>query len=189
MLNRTSFGITLLCMSALSFADNTKIEMQTSKGTIEIELFDDQAPITAENFTRYVKSGFYKDTIFHRVIPGFMIQGGGMNQQMIEKVTQPPIKNESYNQLKNQRGTLAMARTNDPNSASSQFFINLEDNDFLNRSATNAGYAVFGRVTKGMNVVDAIAAQPTGAFNYHNDVPVTPILIKDVKIKKPTVKK
>ena len=189
MLNKTYLSIALLLMSASTFADNTLIEMQTSKGVIEIELFDDQAPITTENFKEYVKSGFYKETIFHRVIPGFMIQGGGMNTEMVEKVTQPAIKNESYNQLKNQRGTLAMARTNQPDSASSQFFINLEDNDFLNRSQNSAGYAVFGRVNKGMSIVDAIAKQPTGAFNHHNDVPLTPIVIKDVKIKASILKK
>lgn len=171
------------------WADNSIVEMKTNQGTIEIELFNDKAPISAKNFEGYVNSGFYSGTVFHRVIPGFMIQGGGMDAQMAEKTTLAPIKNESYNGLKNSRGTLAMARTNDPNSASSQFFINTVDNDFLNKSAMNAGYAVFGKVIKGMDVVDKIEKVPTANTGVHQNVPQTPVLIQSVKIKAPAVKK
>ena len=153
-------------------------------GNIEIELFNDKAPVSAKNFESYVKSNFYAGTIFHRVIPGFMIQGGGMDANMIEKATKAPIINEANNGLKNVRGTLAMARTSDPNSATSQFFINVADNSFLNRSAMDAGYAVFGKVTKGMNVVDKIVNVPTGNYGMHQNVPKQPIKIISVQIKK-----
>ena len=153
-------------------------------GNIEIELFNDKAPVSAKNFENYVKSNFYAGTIFHRVIPGFMIQGGGMDANMIEKATKAPIINEANNGLKNVRGTLAMARTSDPNSATSQFFINVADNSFLNRSAMDAGYAVFGKVTKGMNVVDKIVNVPTGNYGMHQNVPKQPIKIISVQIKK-----
>ena len=184
--------VLLAAAAATSFnvwADNTIVEMKTSQGTIEIELFNDKAPISAKNFENYVNADFYKGTIFHRVIPGFMIQGGGMDPQMTEKNTLAPIKNESYNGLKNSRGTLAMARTNDPNSAKSQFFINTVDNDFLNKSAMNAGYAVFGKVIKGMDVVDKIEKVPTSNRGMHQDVPQSPVLIQSVKIKAPAVQK
>lgn len=184
--------VLLAAAAAASFnvwADNTIVEMKTSQGTIEIELFNDKAPISAKNFENYVNADFYKGTIFHRVIPGFMIQGGGMDPQMTEKNTLAPIKNESYNGLKNSRGTLAMARTNDPNSAKSQFFINTVDNDFLNKSAMNAGYAVFGKVIKGMDVVDKIEKVPTSNRGMHQDVPQSPVLIQSVKIKAPAVQK
>lgn len=184
--------VLLAAAAAASFnvwADNTIVEMKTSQGTIEIELFNDKAPISAKNFENYVNADFYKGTIFHRVIPGFMIQGGGMDSQMTEKNTLAPIKNESYNGLKNSRGTLAMARTNDPNSAKSQFFINTVDNDFLNKSAMNAGYAVFGKVIKGMDVVDKIEKVPTSNRGMHQDVPQSPVLIQSVKIKAPAVQK
>ena len=184
--------VLLAAAAAVSFnvwADNTIVEMKTSQGTIEIELFNDKAPISAKNFENYVNADFYKGTIFHRVIPGFMIQGGGMDPQMTEKNTLAPIKNESYNGLKNSRGTLAMARTNDPNSAKSQFFINTVDNDFLNKSAMNAGYAVFGKVIKGMDVVDKIEKVPTSNRGMHQDVPQSPVLIQSVKIKAPAVQK
>ena len=148
------FIATSLILASGSLFANTLVDMKTSMGTIEIELYDDQAPISAKNFENYVKSNFYSGTIFHRVIPGFMIQGGGMDVNMIEKTTKAPIVNEASNGLKNNRGTLAMARTSDPNSATSQFFINVADNNFLNRSAMDAGYAVFGKVTKGMDIVD-----------------------------------
>ena len=143
------FIATSLILASGSLFANTLVDMKTSMGTIEIELYDDQAPISAKNFENYVKSSFYSGTIFHRVIPGFMIQGGGMDVNMIEKTTKAPIVNEASNGLKNNRGTLAMARTSDPNSATSQFFINVADNNFLNRSTMDAGYAVFGKVTKG----------------------------------------
>lgn len=177
----------MLMMSLPAFA-NTQISMKTTAGNIEIELFNDKAPISAKNFEDYVKTKFYDGTIFHRVIPGFMIQGGGMDANMVEKPTKAKIKNESANGLENTRGTLAMARTNDPDSASSQFFINLEDNDFLNRSWSNPGYAVFGKVTNGMKIVDEIAKTPTGNYKMHQNVPTKPIKILSVTIK-PTSKK
>ncbi len=163
----------------------TKVLIDTSMGQIEAELYADKAPITVTNFLEYVNSKFYDGLIFHRIIPGFMIQGGGMTSDMKEKETRNPIKIESDNGLKNMRGTLAMARTNDPNSATSQFFINLVDNNFLNfRSpdVTGYGYAVFGKVTDGMDVVDKIATVPTGSFGYMQDVPKYLIQIESVEI-------
>lgn len=177
------FIATSLILSSGSLFANTLVDMKTSMGTIEIELYDDQAPISAKNFENYVKSNFYSGTIFHRVIPGFMIQGGGMDVNMIEKTTKAPIVNEASNGLKNTRGTLAMARTSDPNSATSQFFINVADNTFLNRSQMDAGYAVFGKVTKGMNIVDKIVSVPTGNYGMHQNVPKQPIKIISVQIK------
>ena len=176
-------------VSLNAWAGNSIVEMKTSQGTVEIELFNDKAPISAKNFEDYAKADFYSGTIFHRVIPGFMIQGGGMNAQMEEKPAKAPIKNESYNGLKNTRGTLAMARTNDPNSATSQFFINTVDNDFLNKSAMNAGYAVFGKVIKGMDVVDKIEKVPAINRGVHQNVPQVPVLIHSVKIKAPAAQK
>src|SRR5918994_7096574 len=134
------------------------IEFKTSKGTFTVQLFDKQAPVSVENFLRYVDEGYFDGTVFHRVIAGFMIQGGGLTAELQDKPGHAPIKNEATNGLKNKRGTLAMARTNDVNSATSQFFVNLVDNDFLNNKPGNYGYAVFGRVDSGMEVVDAIAA-------------------------------
>lgn len=163
----------------------TKVLIDTSMGQIEAELYADKASITVTNFLEYVNSKFYDGLIFHRIIPGFMIQGGGMTSDMKEKETRNPIKIESDNGLKNMRGTLAMARTNDPNSATSQFFINLVDNNFLNfRSpdVTGYGYAVFGKVTDGMDVVDKIATVPTGSFGYMQDVPKYLIQIESVEI-------
>ena len=177
------FIATSLILASGSLFANTLVDMKTSMGTIEIELYDDQAPISAKNFENYVKSNFYSGTIFHRVIPGFMIQGGGMDVNMIEKTTKAPIVNEASNGLKNNRGTLAMARTSDPNSATSQFFINVADNNFLNRSAMDAGYAVFGKVTKGMDIVDKIVKVPTGNYGMHQNVPKQPIKIISVQIK------
>jgi cyclophilin family peptidyl-prolyl cis-trans isomerase len=162
------------------------ILIETTKGNIKIELDAAAAPKTVENILAYVKEGFYEGTIFHRVIPGFMVQGGGMNETMQEKADKrPPVKNEANNGLKNDRGTVAMARTNDPHSASSQFFINVSNNDFLNfRSETPQGwgYAVFGKVVEGMDVVDAIVGVKTGNFGPHGDVPVQPILMNKVSI-------
>ncbi|TVQ99625.1 MAG: peptidyl-prolyl cis-trans isomerase [Desulfovibrionales bacterium] len=155
----------------------TTVVMTTSHGAITIELDAEKAPITVENFLRYVDEGFFQDTIFHRVIPGFMIQGGGMNEDMTPKRGHPPIKNEADNGLKNLRGTLAMARTADINSATSQFFINLKDNAFLDHGGRDFGYAVFGKVVDGMDVVDAIAGVKTGNKGMHQDVPVDPVLI------------
>ena len=157
------------------------VVFETSHGTIKIEVDADKAPISAENFLKYVEDGFYSGTIFHRVIPGFMIQGGGFDPQMAEKATNPPIKNEADNGLKNLRGTLSMARTQVKDSATSQFFINLQDNDFLDHGGRDFGYAVFGKVSDGMDVVDKIAGVATGSHAGHADVPVDPIVIESVR--------
>ena len=156
------------------------LRFKTSKGEFTVQLFDKQAPVTVENFLRYADEGFYDGTIFHRVIAGFMIQGGGLTSDMKNKPGHAPIKNEATNGLKNKRGTLAMARTNDINSATSQFFINLVDNDFLDHSPGNYGYAVFGRVASGMDVIDAIAAVKTGKKGMYDDVPTETVVIESV---------
>ncbi len=162
------------------------ILIKTTKGNIKIELDAKAAPKTVENILAYVKEGFYEGTIFHRVIPGFMVQGGGMNEAMKEKADKrPPVKNEANNGLKNDRGTVAMARTNDPHSASSQFFINVSNNDFLNfrsESPQGWGYAVFGKVVEGMDVVDDIVKVKTGNVGPHGDVPVEPIFMNKVSV-------
>jgi cyclophilin family peptidyl-prolyl cis-trans isomerase len=156
------------------------ITIKTNHGDISIELFDEQAPISCENFRQYVADGHFDGTIFHRVIPNFMIQGGGMDENMSSKPTRDPIKNEADNGLSNERGTLAMARTQVVDSATAQFFINLRDNDFLDHGTRDFGYAVFGRVSDGMDVVDAIAAVPTGNRAGHQDVPVEAVTITGV---------
>jgi cyclophilin family peptidyl-prolyl cis-trans isomerase len=156
------------------------LKFKTSKGEFTVELFTAEAPISAENFLAYVDSGHFDGTVFHRVIPGFMIQGGGMTADMKQKATRAPIANEAKNGLKNTRGTLSMARTNDINSATSQFFVNVADNDFLDNRAGSYGYAVFGKVTDGMDVVDAIVAVKTGNRGGHQDVPVEPVVIESV---------
>ena len=164
---------------------NPRILMQTSLGDIELELNASKAPVSVENFLNYVKSGFYANTIFHRVISGFMIQGGGFDQGLNQKPTQAPIKNEAGNGLSNKRGTIAYARTNVVNSATSQFFINHRDNpglDHSDESDMGFGYAVFGKVVKGMDVVDKIAAVKTGTQKAMGDVPVTPVVILSVKV-------
>ena len=183
MLKQSLALLTAATFSVCTYAANTLVEMKTSMGNIEIELFNDKAPVSAKNFEDYAKANFYNGTIFHRVIPGFMIQCGGMDTNMVEKPTKAPIKNESSNGVKNTRGTLAMARTNNPNSATSQFFINVVDNDFLNKGSMNAGYAVFGKVTKGMDVVDKIVKVPTASYGMHQDVPKQPVKILSVNIK------
>lgn len=160
---------------------NPEVLLETSKGKIKLELFRRNAPLSVENFLGYVKDGFYDGTVFHRVIPGFMIQGGGMTADMAEKPKKAPIRNEANNGLRNLRGTLAMARTGDPHSASSQFFINVADNrslDHRGQSVEGWGYAVFGRVIGGMDVVDAIVAVPRGDRGPHQDVPVEPVVIR-----------
>jgi cyclophilin family peptidyl-prolyl cis-trans isomerase len=158
------------------------LEFKTSKGTFTVQLFDKQAPVTVENFLKYADEGFFEGTIFHRVIPGFMIQGGGLTEDLKNKRGHEPIKNEATNGLKNKRGTLSMARTNDINSATSQFFINVVDNDFLDhKGASSYGYAVFGRIDSGMDVVDAIAAVKTGSRSGFQDVPTETIVIESVK--------
>ncbi|HQT30148.1 MAG TPA: peptidylprolyl isomerase [Thiobacillus sp.] len=164
---------------------NPRVLIETSKGNITVEVFADNAPKSAANFLGYVKSGFYNGLAFHRVIPGFMIQTGGMTPDMVEKPKGAPIQNEADNGLKNLRGTLAMARTGEPHSASSQFFINVADNAFLNhrgKSFEGWGYAVFGQVIDGMNVVDAIVAVPRGNRGPHGDVPVEPIVMTRVTL-------
>jgi cyclophilin family peptidyl-prolyl cis-trans isomerase len=159
------------------------VVLETSLGRIRIGLYDDRSPISADNFVKYARRGFYNGTIFHRVMPGFMIQGGGMTPDLNEKATDPPIRNEARNGIRNSRGTLAMARTNDPNSATAQFFINLRDNAFLDFGIRGAGYAVFGEVLEGMDVVDKIAAVPTTTKGQHENVPVTPVLITSAKVE------
>lgn len=165
-------------------AKAVKVTMETSKGTIELELDGGKAPISVANFVKYAKKGHYDGTIFHRVIPGFMVQGGGFQASMSEKKeTEAPIQNEAKNGLKNARGTIAMARTSDPHSATSQFFINVADNAGLDYPSRDGwGYAVFGKVTKGLDVVDAIVGVPTTQKGPHGDVPVEPITIKSVKV-------
>ncbi|MFH1658486.1 MAG: peptidylprolyl isomerase [Pseudomonadota bacterium] len=163
------------------------VEITTNLGKFTLELFPDKAPKTVEMFLYNAKHGFYEATIFHRVIDGFMIQGGGFSMAMEEKkVLTPALKNEATNGLANERGTVAMARTGDPHSARVQFFVNLKNNDFLNHKTTGDprgwGYAVFGKVTQGMDVVDKIAKVPTGNAGYYENVPTTPVVIQNVKI-------
>ncbi len=162
-------------------ATNPRVLLDTTKGRIVLELYAAKAPKTVKNFLDYVKAGQYNGVIFHRVIPGFMVQGGGFTPDMKEKATRASIQNEADNGLSNDRGTIAMARTADPHSASAQFFINLKDNDFLNHSGKNAqgwGYAVFGKVVEGMDVVDQIAQVRTGRKGMHDDVPVEAVVIQ-----------
>ncbi|MEW6076292.1 MAG: peptidylprolyl isomerase [Thermodesulfobacteriota bacterium] len=161
------------------------IKLDTSMGEIELEIFEDKAPKTAANFISYVKSGHYDGTIFHRVIDGFMIQGGGMTAEMKEKATGAPIPNEADNGLTNDAYTVAMARTSDPNSATAQFFINVKKNDFLNyksKTPQGWGYAVFGKVVKGQGVVNKIKGVPTGRKGMHEDVPQTPVVINKAEV-------
>jgi peptidyl-prolyl cis-trans isomerase A (cyclophilin A) len=162
---------------------HTMVEMKTSLGTIEIELYDDKAPISVKNFLEYAAAGHYDGTIFHRVIKGFMIQGGGFDKDMNQKPTRAPIKNEAENGLKNDVGTLAMARTSVVDSATSQFFINTADNAFLNHGGRDFGYAVFGKVTGGMDVVRKIEAVTTGVAKGMRDVPAESVFIESVKKK------
>jgi cyclophilin family peptidyl-prolyl cis-trans isomerase len=172
--------------NGVNMSANPKILIETTKGNVTVELDAQAAPKTVENILAYVNSGFYNGTIFHRVIPGFMVQGGGMTADMREKADKrAPVQNEADNGLKNDRGTLAMARTMDPHSASSQFFINVADNNFLNfRSKTPQGwgYAVFGKVTEGMDVVDAIVSVKTGNKGMHQDVPVEAVVMNKVSV-------
>ncbi len=161
------------------------VQLETSKGTITIELNSEKAPKTVENFLNYVKSGHYDGTIFHRVIDGFMVQGGGMDTDMNEKPTNTPIENEADNSLSNDIGTIAMARTQDPHSATAQFFINVANNSFLNHTGKNPmgwGYTVFGKVTEGMDVIEAIKGVATGNHGFHQDVPKEAIVINTATI-------
>ena len=184
----------LFLTSTLSFATEnnmsdkqTKVKLTTSLGDIIIQLNTDKAPISSANFLTYVNEGFYNGTIFHRIIPDFMAQGGGFDTSFNQKAVHASIKNEANNGLKNTRGTLAMARTNDPNSATAQFFINYKDNSFLNHTSQTSsgwGYAVFGEVIEGMDVADAMAKQATGNRGGHQDVPKTDIVIEKAEVVK-----
>ena len=188
MIKKIGLSLGLVLLVSQAFA-NTNMQIKTNLGNINIELFDEQAPISVKNFKSYVNSQFYNGTIFHRVIPGFMVQGGGFDSNMKEKSTQAPIQNEASNGLKNAKGTLAMARTNNPNSATSQFFINVANNDFLNKSAGNPGYAVFGKVTEGLDIVDKIVSTPTGTLGMYQDVPKQAVKIISIQTIKANAKK
>jgi peptidyl-prolyl cis-trans isomerase A (cyclophilin A) len=157
------------------------IRFETTLGEFTVELFEKEAPVTVANFLKYIDEGFFDGTIFHRIVPGFVIQGGGFTEDMSQKRTHPTIKNEADNGLKNARGTLSMARTNDINSATSQFFVNLKDNDALDHKRGNFGYAVFGKVTKGMEVIDQIASVETGRRKGHEDVPLEAVIMTSVR--------
>jgi cyclophilin family peptidyl-prolyl cis-trans isomerase len=174
----------LACSVAFpALAANPQVEMKTSQGTITVELDAEKAPKTVENFLQYVKDGFYSGTVFHRVIDGFMVQGGGFDKSMKQKPTRAPIQNEAKNGLKNETGTLAMARTQDPHSASAQFFINLKNNAFLDHPGQDGwGYAVFGKVSKGMDVVEKIAKVQTGTAGPYQNVPSEPVVIESVRL-------
>jgi cyclophilin family peptidyl-prolyl cis-trans isomerase len=173
-----------LC-ALVAHAANPQVELKTNLGEIVLELNTELAPKTAANFLRYVQDGYYNGTIFHRVIEGFMIQGGGMDEALAEKQTRAPIENEAGNGLKNETGTVAMARTNDPHSARAQFFINVADNGFLNHRAPdsrNWGYAVFGKVIKGMDIVRKIEKRPTRPLGMHENVPVNAVVIESARV-------
>ena len=184
--------ITLLLTTTLSFSTEktmsdtqSKVKLTTNLGEIIIQLNTEKAPLSSANFLRYVNEGFYNGTIFHRVIPDFMAQGGGFDTNFNQKTVHAPINNEANNGLLNSRGTLAMARTNDPNSATGQFFINYKDNSFLNHTSQTSsgwGYAVFGEVIEGMDVADAMAKEATGNRNGHQDVPKTDIIIEKAEV-------
>ncbi|MCX7092529.1 MAG: peptidylprolyl isomerase [Methylobacter sp.] len=187
------FSMMLLLTTTFSFAteklmsDTSKVKLTTSLGEIIIQLNTEKAPISSANFLTYVNEGFYSNTIFHRIIPGFMAQGGGFDTEFKQKPVHDPIKNEADNGLQNKRGTLAMARTNVPDSATAQFFINYKDNAFLNYTSPTAsgwGYAVFGEVIEGMDVVDAMAKEATGNRDGHQDVPKTNIVIEKAEVIK-----
>lgn len=174
----------LLLSTSLFAADNPHVLLKTTAGNIELELDGEKAPVSTANFLKYVNSGFYKGTTFHRVIPNFMIQGGGFDKNMNEKPTNPPIKNEADNGLKNLRGTIAMARTQVVDSATSQFFINHVDNAMLDHGARDFGYAVFGKVVKGLDVVDKIASVPTTNKGMYQNVPKQDVVILDAEVLK-----
>ncbi len=170
--------ITAPLLALPAVADTVQVLMKTSQGDITLELDRERAPVSVDNFLTYANNGHYNGTVFHRVIKDFMIQGGGFDQNMRQKATLPPIKNEAQNGLKNRRGSIAMARTSVVDSATSQFFINVKDNTFLDHGSRDFGYAVFGKVTAGMDVVDAIALSPTG----RRDIPAEPIIIESVTV-------
>lgn len=181
---KSIFLLLTFILSLSCFAKNPSVTVDTNMGSFDIELFEDKAPITVKNFLGYVDDKFYSGTIFHRVIDGFMIQGGGLDEKMKDKKNKGPIKNEASNGLRNDTGTIAMARTSDPDSATSQFFINVSDNSNLNRPSPDGhGYAVFGKVTSGMHVVNRIKMVKTGNLNGHSNVPMDTVLIKSIKRK------
>ena len=181
----------LLASSTLSaLAANPMVELKTNQGDIVVEVFADKAPKSADNFIQYVKDGFYNRTVFHRVIDGFMIQGGGFDADMKQKSTRAPIENEARNGLRNEVGTLAMARTADPHSASSQFFINLVANTALDYPSRDGwGYAVFGKVVKGLEVVESIAKQPTANRGFHQNVPVEAVIVNSARVLEASAEK
>lgn len=186
-MNIKNLFIITLCTISFGVHAQTKVLMDTSMGKIELSLDEQKAPKTVANFVQYANKGFYNQTIFHRVIDGFMIQGGGFTSDMVQKPTTQPIENEANNGLKNEIGTIAMARTGDPHSATSQFFINVNNNQSLNYTSSTLqgyGYTVFGKVTKGMDVVNKIAKTQTTNHLMHQDVPKQPIVIKNVQIIK-----
>ena len=177
------FALALFCLTATAAqAGNTKVALTTNKGVIVLELDAAKAPVTVENFLTYVKEGFYSGTVFHRVIKGFMIQGGGMDASMAQKKGRAPIKNEAANGLKNDKYTIAMARTGQIDSATSQFFINTADNTFLNHGVRDFGYAVFGKVVEGQAVVDAIDAVQTGSTGMQGEAPVETVVIEKAEV-------
>lgn len=176
------FALSALSPAALAAKGDPHVLLTTSAGNIELELNSQKAPVSVKNFVDYVNSGFYNNTTFHRVIPGFMIQGGGFNEQMQQKKPNPPIKNEADNGLRNTRGTIAMARTADKDSATSQFFINVADNAFLDHGQRDFGYAVFGKVVKGMDVADKISQVPTHDVGPYQNVPTKPVVILSAKV-------
>ena len=183
---RSVFALLLLTLlPGLLWAANPKVELTTSLGKIELELYPEKAPKSVENFLRYVNDGHYNGTVFHRIISGFMVQGGGFDKAMVERSTRAPIANEANNGLKNEPGTLAMARTMDPHSATAQFFINVADNGFLDHTAPTMqgwGYAVFGQVTEGMDVVEKIKGVATTMKSGHQDVPVEDVVIEKAEV-------
>ena len=184
-MKRIFIAIAIIAITlSMAEARNTQVVIATNFGQMQVELFDDQAPETVRNFLRYVDRGFFNGTIFHRVIPNFMIQGGGMMPGMAPKATMAPVRNEASNRIPNLRGTLAMARTNDPHSATAQFFINVVDNHFLNHrdpSPQGYGYCVFGRVIQGMEVADRIRTTPTRSWGPHQDVPAQDVVITSIR--------
>jgi cyclophilin family peptidyl-prolyl cis-trans isomerase len=186
MKNKLFVALAALLVATAAFAADPQVEIKTNMGTITLELYPDKAPKTVENFLQYVKDGHFKGTIFHRVINGFMIQGGGFTTDFVQKKTRPPVQNEANNGLKNDVGTIAMARTSDPQSATAQFFINHKNNDFLNYTGPTPqgwGYTVFGKVIKGVDVVNKIAALETGPTGpFQSDVPRKPVIIEDARI-------
>lgn len=170
-----------LQVSAIKAGETTLVEIKTSLGPITVEIFTDEAPASANNFLSYVEQGFYDGTVFHRTIPGFMVQGGGFTESLQRKQTNSPVKNESNQTPPNNRGTLAMARTADPDSATSQFFINVADNSYLDHQPGRPGYAVFGKVVKGMDIVDQIANTPTQQSGQFANLPTTAVVIESAR--------